>query len=193
MARTVRPGWSLLLAGVLAASLLACSDDGGEAADPDDPAASTPEDTTPATLPDEVDAGRGAMVVDGGAYVLTVRECTLEPSTDPATGVTTVFTADADDGVGTSVSVTRSITQGDVPSTTDSITVADTAGNALVASRAEVNGRFVDLLVDGALAPMLSVDGDVVSGEGVLGPQGARPGTPGVVDVSVLLSCPPAG
>ena len=193
MARTVRPGWSLLLGGALAVSLLACSDDdGGDAADPDDPATS-PEDTTPATLPDEVDAGRGAMVIDGNAYVLTVRACDLEPTTDPATGVTTELAVDADDGVGTSVSVTRSVTQGAVPSTTDTIRVADTAGNALVASRAEVNGRFVDLLAEGALAPMLDVEGDVVSGEGVLGPQGARPGTPGVVDVSVLLSCPPAG
>ena len=192
MARTVRPGWSLLLGGALAVSLSACSDDGGDAADPDDPATS-PEDTTPATLPDEVDVGRGAMVIDGNAYVLTVRACDLEPSTDPETGVTTELTVDADDGVGTSVSVTRSVTQGDVPSTTDTISVADTAGNALVASRAEVNGRYVDLLAEGALAPMLDVEGDVVSGDGVLGPQGARPGTPGVVDVSVLLSCPPAG
>jgi hypothetical protein len=192
MARTVRPGWSLLLGGALAVSLLACSDDGGDTADPDDPATS-PEDTTPATLPDEVEVGRGAMVIDGNAYVLTVRACDLEPATDPETGVTTELTVDADDGVGTSVSVTRSVTQGDVPSTTDTISVADTAGNALVASRAEVNGRFVDLLAEGALAPMLDVEGDVVTGEGVLGPQGARPGTPGVVDVSVLLSCPPAG
>jgi len=192
MARTVRPGWSLLLGGALAVSLSACSDDGGDAADPDDPATS-PEDTTPATLPDEVDVGRGAMVIDGNAYVLTVRACDLEPSTDPETGVTTELTVDADDGVGTSVSVTRSVTQGDVPSTTDTISVADTAGNALVASRAEVNGRYVDLLAEGALAPMLDVEGDVVSGDGVLGPRGARPETPGVVDVSVLLSCPPAG
>ena len=192
MARTVRPGWSLLLGGALAVSLLACSDDGGDAADPDDPATS-PEDTTPATLPDEVDVGRGAMVIDGNAYVLTVRACDLEPATDPETGVTTELTVDADDGVGTSVSVTRSVTQGDVPSTTDTITVADTAGNALVASRAEVNGRFVDLLAEGALAPMLEVEGDVVSGDGVFGPLGARPGTPGVVDVSVMLRCPPAG
>jgi hypothetical protein len=192
MARTVRPGWSLLLGGALAVSLLACSDD-GDAADPDDPANSTTEDTTPATVPDEVDVGRGAMVIDGNAYVLTVRECDLEPTTDPDTGVTTELSVDADDGVGTSVSVTRSVTQGDVPSTTDTISVADTAGNALVASRAEVNGRYVDLLAEGALAPMLDVEGDVVSGDGVLGPQGARPGTPGVVDVSVLLSCPPAG
>jgi hypothetical protein len=193
MPRTVRPGWSLLLAGVLAASLLACSDDGGDAVDPDDPTGSTPEDTTPATLPEEVEAGRGAMVVDGSAYVLTVRACSLEPVTDPETGVTTELTVDADDGVGTSVSLTRSVTQGAVPSTTDTVTVADTAGNAMVASRAEIDGRFVDLLAEGALTPMLDVDGDVVSGDGVLGPPGARPGDPAARDVSVLLRCPPAG
>ena len=193
MARTVRPGWSLLLGVVLVASLLACSDDGGgdDADDVGDPAST--EDTTPATLPEEVEAGRGAMVIDGSAYVLTVRECDLEPVTNPDTGVTTELTIDADDGVGTSVSVTRSVTEGVVPSTTETVTVADTAGNALVASRAEVNGRFVDLLAEGALVPMLTVEGDVVSGEGVLGPQGARPGDPNAVAVSVVLRCPPAG
>jgi hypothetical protein len=188
MPRTVRPGWSLLLGGALAAALLACSDDGGSA-DPDDPSATT-TDTTPATLPEGVDEGRGAMVVDGSAYVLTVHACSLEPVTDPATGVTTELTVDADDGVGTSVAVSRTVTQGDVPSTTDTITVSDAAGNSMVASRAEINGRFVDLLAEGALSPMLTLDGEVVSGEGVLGPPGARPGDPAARDVSVLLSCP---
>jgi hypothetical protein len=182
-----------VLAAALATGLAGCSDDGGDAADPDDPANSTTADTTPATLPDEVEAGRGAMVIDGSAYVLTVRECALEPSTDPETGVTTEVVVDADDGVGTSVSVTRSVTQGAVPNTTDTITVGDVAGNVLVATRAEVGGRIVDLLAEGALTPMLAVDGDVVDGEGVLGPPGARPGTPGVLDVSVLLRCPPGG
>lgn len=192
MPRTVRPGWSLLLAAGLATSSLACGDD-GEGADPDDPAVTT-EDTTPATLPEEVEAGRGAMVVDGSAYVLTVRACDLEPTTDPDTGVTTQLTVDADDGVGTSVSVSRSVTQGAVPSTTDTITVADAAGNALVASRADIGGgRFVDLLAEGAITPMLSVEGELVRGEGVLGPQGARPGDPTARDVSVLVRCPPAG
>jgi hypothetical protein len=190
MPRTVRPGWSLLLGGALATALLACSDDGGSA-DPDDPSATT-TDTTPATLPEEVEVGRGAMVIDGNAYVLTVGACSLESVTDPATGVTTELTVDAADGVGTTVSVSRTITEGAVPSTTDTITVADATGNSMVASRAEIDGRFVDLLAEGALVPMLSVDGDIVSGEGVLGPPGARPGDPAARDVSVLLSCPSA-
>src|SRR5690606_22144108 len=126
-------------------------------------------------------------------YVVTVRECSLEPSTDPDTGVTTELTVDADDGVGTSVSVTRSVTQGAVASTTDTITVGDVAGNVLVANRVDAGGRIIDLLAEGALTPRLSVDGDVVAGEGVLGPPGARPGDPLVRDVSVLLRCPPAG
>jgi hypothetical protein len=188
MARTVRPGWSLLLSGAVATALLACSDDGGSA-DPDDPSGTT-TDTTPATLPEEVEPGRGAMVIDGNAYVLTVGACSLEAVTDPDTGVTTELTADAADGVGTSVSLSRTVTQGDVPSTTDTITVSDAAGNSMVASRAEINGRFVDLLAEGALTPMLSVEGDVVAGDGVLGPPGARPGDPAARDVSVLLSCP---
>lgn len=188
MPRSVRPGWSLLLGGVLAVTLLACSDD-GEAADTDDPSGTT-EDTTPATLPEEVEPGRGAMVIDGSAYVLTVGACSLEAVTDPDTGVTTELTVDAADGVGTRVAVSRTVTQGAVPSTTDTITVSDATGNSMVASRAEVDGRFVDLLAEGALAPMLSVDGEVVSGEGVLGPPGARPGDPAARDVSVLLSCP---
>lgn len=189
MPRTVRPGWSLALGGALAASLLACSDDGGGRDEPE--AGGTTEDTTPATLPEEVEPGRGAMVVDGQAYVLTTGACSLDPVTDPATGVTTEFTADAEDGVGTTVSVSRTVTQGAVPSTTDTITVSDAAGNAMVASRAEINGRYIDLLAEGALVPMLSLDGDEVSGDGVLGPPGARPGDPTARDVSVLLSCPP--
>lgn len=192
MSRTVRPGWSLLLAVALTASLVACGDDGDDL-DPDDPANSTTADTTPATLPEEVEAGRGAMVVDGSAYVLTVRECDLDSTTDPDTGVTTEVLVDADDGVGTSVSVTRAVTEGAVPSTTDTITVGDVAGNVLVANRVEAGGRIIDLLAEGALTPMLSVDGDVVAGEGVLGPPGARPGDPTVRDVSVLLRCPPGG
>lgn len=201
MPRTVRPGWSparaarvgAAAAAALAALAAGCADDdGGGGVDPDDPSATT-VDTTPATLPESVEPGRGAMVIDGSGHALTVRACELEPTTDPETGVTTVLAVDADDGVGTSVSVTRSITEGAVPTTTDSITVVDTEQEGMVASRAEVGGRFVDLLAEGALTPMLDVDGDVVTGEGVLGPRGARPGDPRARDVQLLLRCPPAG
>ena len=66
-----------------------------------------------------------------------------------------------------------------MPTVNDTVSVVQPDGTVLEANRAEVNGRFVDLLAR-APTPLLTVDGDVVSGSGVFRPPepdlGTRPG-----------------
>jgi hypothetical protein len=186
----VRRGWSLLVLAVACALLAACSDDGGDG-DGDEGAPVTGA-SVPATLPDDVDPGTGMLVLDGSGYVLEVRSCTLVPTTDAATGVTTDLAIDADDSLGLAVSVTRTTTQGDVPTVNDTVTVVQPDGAVQEANRAQVDGRIVDLLAEGALTPMLTVDGDLVTGSGVFGPRGARPGDAGLVEGSLIVRCRPA-
>jgi hypothetical protein len=176
---------------VLAAVVLgACSEGGGDGADDGPP---TTGERVDATLPpaDDVAAGEGVLVLDGRAYALDVRACTLTPTVDPTTQVSTELAIDADDGLGTAVSLTRSVAPGDVPTVSDRATVVSD-GVVTEANRAEVAGRFIDLLAEGALTPLISVDGDVVSVDGVFGPPGARPGDASAVEGSLVLRCPPA-
>ena len=174
----------------LVAAVAACSD-GGD----DEPAPTTA--TTPASLPDDVDAGTGMLLLDGERTLLTVRECALTPVTDPATGVVTELAVDADDGISLAVSITRSSTPGDVPTVTDVITLADQtdpdAPEVTEAERAETGGRYIDLLTEGAISPLLTVDGELITADGTFGPLGARPGAEGVVEGSLIVRCPPAG
>jgi hypothetical protein len=188
----VRRGWSLAPCLLLAAALLgACSDDGEEGAEDGPP---TTAERVDATLPPahDVAAGEGVLVLDGRASALDVRACALTPTVDPTTQVSTDLAIDADDGLGVAVSLTRSTAPGDVPTVSDRVTVvAD--GVVTEANRAEVGGRFIDLLAEGALTPLITIDGEVVSAEGVFGPPGARPGDASAVEGSLLLRCPPAG
>ena len=56
-----------------------------------------------------------------------------------------------------------------MPTVNDTVSVVQPDGTVLEANRAEVNGRFVDLR-GGRATPLLTVDGDVVSGSGVFRP-----------------------
>jgi hypothetical protein len=188
----VRRGWSLAPCILLAAGLLAaCSDDGGGASEDGPPTTGVRVD---ATLPpiDDVAAGEGALVLDGRAYALDIRVCTLAPAVDPTTQISTELAIDADDELGVAVSLTRSVAPGDVPTVSDRVTIV-VDGVVAEANRAEVNGRFIDLFAEGALTPLISVDGEVVTAEGVFGPPGARPGDPGLVEGSLVLRCQPGG
>ena len=83
MARTVRPGWSLLLgwrAGRVAAGVLR-----RRAATPPIPTTRPRAPRTPRRprCPTTSMPAAGAMVIDGNAYLLTVRECDLEPDHRP--------------------------------------------------------------------------------------------------------------
>lgn len=178
----------MLITVLALAGLLGCSSDDGESADEGPPSTS---EAVPATLPDDVEAGSGQLVLDGQAYVLSVRSCALDPVTDPATGVTTEASVDADEQLGLVVSVTRSATEGDLRTVTDTVSVLDADGELVEASRADVGGRYLDLLVEGALGPLLQIEGDLITGEGVFGPPGARPGDPSAVEGSLILRCPP--
>jgi hypothetical protein len=189
----VRRGWSFPVVVVAVVALASCSDDGGDGGDAGGEAPPTTGETAPATLPDDVEAGTAVLVLDGVGYPLEVRACALAPTTDPATGVTTDLAIDAEDSLGVAVSISRTTTQGDVPTVNDTVSVVQPDGTVLEANRAEVNGRFVDLLAEGALTPLLTVDGDVVSGSGVFGPPGARPGDEGLVEGSLIVRCPPGG
>ena len=186
----VRRGSSPIAVTFLAgALLLGCGgdDDDGDAGPP------TTATPVPATLPDDVEAGSGRMVLDGEAYALEVRSCALDPVSDPATGVTTELTVDADDGLGVAVAVTRSSVEGDLRTVTDTITVVDPGGGLTEAQRIDRSGTYLDLRVEGALEPLLEVDGALIRGEGVFGPTGSAVGDPGLVEGGVILRCPPAG
>jgi hypothetical protein len=84
------------------------------------------------------------------------------------------------------------VAPGDVPTVSDRVTIV-VDGVVTEANRAEVNGRFIDLFAEGALTPLISVDGEVVTAEGVFGPPAARPGDPNLVEGSLVLRCQPAG
>lgn len=182
----------VLLTSALVLAMAACGGGKGD----DEPGPSSSVLLTPATLPDDVEAGTGRLVLDGEATLLTVRSCVLDAVTDEETGTVTELAIDADDGIALAVSLTRTTTPGDVPTVGDVITVADQVGSTpeiLEAERAETGGRFIDLLAEGALVPLLEIDGELVRGEGVFGPPGARAGAEGVVEGSLIVRCPPAG
>lgn len=166
-----------------------CSDD-----DSDSPAAAstTAVEAAPATLPDEVDPGRGALVLDGHATVLTVTSCALEPTTDPMTGVTTELVVAAEDGTGLTVDVVRSSFTADVPSLTDTVLVTDETGEELESSRVDRDGLLIDLRLANPVGRLVEVDADagVVRAEGVFGPPGATADDPGNVDGELVLRCP---
>lgn len=181
------------LAGLLAATALlaACSggDDGGDAGDGDG-AAPVDDPGAPVTIPDDADAGIGYLVLDGEPTLLFVRDCALDPVTDPATGVTTELAVDLDDEVARSVSITRSSFGGDLPTTTDEILVADNGAITLDSTRIDRSGTLLDLRAPGALEPLFEVDGTLIRASGVFGPPGSQDGDPGLVEGSLLLRCP---
>ncbi len=181
--RTVRTGaWlsvGLLLAG-------ACGDDDDTAPEP----APTTGAPTPGTLPDDVEPGRGALVLDGELAVLTVTNCTLAPATD-ATGVTTVLTAAASDGTRL-VDVVRSSFTAEIATVTDTVTITSADGAAVESSRADVDGRQVDLRDPNPAGPLLDVDLETgrIAARGVFGPLNGGPDDPANVDGELLLRCP---
>jgi hypothetical protein len=184
--RTVRKGASVVAVLVL---LAACGDDGGGSPDPTDGA---PPATGPATLPDDVEPGQAALLLDGQLSVFTVTNCTTEPETDSATGVTTELTAAASDGVRL-LDVVRSSFTADVATVTDTITLTDADGTVFESSRADVGGTQIDLRLENPLGPLLAVDPDDpghIEADGVFGPQGGGPADPANIDGSLLLRCP---
>lgn len=188
----VRRGSSALLALATAAVLASgCADDGdGQDGDAGETGPPTTGEPSPATLPGDAQAGRGQLVLGGQAYALTVRSCSLQPTTDPATGVTTEVAIDADDELGVAVSITRAATEGDLRTVTDTVTVVDPDGGLTEAQRADRSGTYLDLRVDGPLTPLLTVEGTLVRGEGVFGPAGSRAGDPSLLEGGVVVRCP---
>jgi len=167
----------------------ACGDDGAE------PAAVTTTSTSapvPATLPDDVEVGRGALVLDGHGVVLTVTACALEPVTDPATGVTTELTAAAEDGTGLTVDIVRSSFTAAVPSVTDTIRVIETDGTTIESSRVDRDGLQIDLRLPNPVGRLLEVDVEagLLRAEGVFGPPEGTGEDPANVDGELLLRCP---
>lgn len=166
---------------------MACSDDGGDAL-PDAP--TTAADRPPATLPDAVEPGEGAMVLDGEPSVLTVAACTLEPATDPATNVTTELAATATDGTGRTVEISRTSFTAAAPTVTDTVLVTEADGTTLESSRVDAAGRLLDLRLENPVGRLIEVGGDVVRAEGVFGAFGARGPADDDVDGELVLRCP---
>lgn len=178
-----------VLAVAALCALAGCSGDDG---DPSTASATTEAAPTSATLPDGVEPGRGALVLDGHATVLTVTSCALEPATDPTTGVTTELAVAADDGTGLTVDLARSSFTADVPSVTDTVVVVDESGAELESSRVDRDGLLIDLRLPNPVGPLIDVDAEagIVRAEGVFGPPNATADDPGNVDGSLLLRCP---
>jgi hypothetical protein len=187
----VRRGWSTVVAVAFAGALgaAACGDDdGGTAA----PSTATTGLSAPATLPEDVDAGEGALVLDDHLFTLTV-QCALEPTTDDATGITTELIVDAGDATGTVVTVTRQSTVGDVPTVTDTVAVqAD--GRTVDAQRVDVGGQLIDLRLPNPVGRLIEVEtaasGSTVRAQGVFGPAQSLADDPANVDGALLFRCP---
>ncbi len=169
---------------VLAAA--GCGDDDAR------PATTTTAEPAPATLPAEVDPGRGFLILDGQTTVLTVTACTFDPVIDDATGVTTELTVAAQDAGGRTVDIVRSTFTADVPTVTDTITITGEGGAALESSRADAGGRQIDLRVPNPVGSLLEVDAGAgtVGASGVFGPVGGRADDPANVDGELVLRCP---
>ena len=155
------------------------------------PATTTTAEPAPATLPAGVEAGRGILILDGQASVLTVTACTFESTTDEATGVTTELTVAAQDATGRTVDVVRSSFTADVPTVTDTVVVAGDGG-VLESSRADRDGLQIDLRVPNPVGPLLDVDASAgtVRASGVFGPARSRADDPANVDGELLVRCP---
>jgi hypothetical protein len=184
-ARTVRKRAALAIGLLLVA---ACSGDDDGAEPPATTGTTAPP--TPGTLPDNVEPGRGALVLDGELAVLTVTNCTTQPTTDATTGVVTELTAAASDGTRL-VDVVRSSFTTNVTTVTDTIRVTDPDGTVLESSRAEVGGRQIDLRLENPVGPLLQAGaGGRIEAAGVFGPPDGVAGDPGNVDGELLLRCP---
>ena len=178
----VRRGSSF--AALLLVSLMACSG-GDDGADADDEA-----EAAPVTVPDDADPGLGYLVLDGVPHLLQVRDCSLEATTDPASGATTEVAIDADDSVSMAVSITRTVVPGDLSTTTDNITIAENNQFASESQRVDISGNYQDLRAPGALAPLLQVDDTLVTASGVFGPYGSLAGDAGLVEGTLTIRCP---
>ena len=174
----VRRGW-----WAVALLLVACGDD-------DEAATTTTAEPVPATLPAEVDPGTGHLILGDAPGVLTVTACSFDPVTDPATGVTTELTAAAEDGTGRTVDIVRSSFTADVPTVTDTITVAEADGTVLESSRADREGQQIDLRTPNPQGQLLVVDAGRISASGVFGPVGGTADDPANVEGELLLRCP---
>jgi len=182
----VRGGRSLAALAALGL-VAACSGDDGDAG-PEPP--TTAADRPPATLPDDVDPGRGAMVLDGESSVLTVFACQPEPVTDPATGVTAELSIVAGEGTGRHVDITRTSFTADVPTVTDTVTITDVDDSQIESSRVDAGGRLIDLRVENPVGRLIEAGDDgLVRVEGVFGTPGAA-AEPTDVDGALLLRCP---
>jgi hypothetical protein len=183
----VRRGWSCVLLAVMALS--ACSGDDGA---PDDSVLTTAGPQAPATLPDDVAAGQGALVLGEELYTLDV-VCELEPTTDVSTGVTTELLADGGDEIGTVVSVSRQSTVGDVPPVTDTIAV-QLDDTVIESQRVDAGGQLIDLRLPNPTSRLIEVtegeDGSVISAQGMFGPAESLADDPQNVDGSLLFRCP---
>jgi hypothetical protein len=183
--RTVRNRRWLYLAVAL---LSACGggDDGDGDAAPGPPTTATP---VAATLPDDVEPGRGAVLLGGELGVLTVTECSFEPATDDATGVTVELRIAAEDGTGRTVDVVRSSFTADAPTVTDTVRVTEPDGTVLESSRAAYGDQQIDLRVPNAVGSLLRLDDGVVRATGVFGPPDGGADDPANVDGELLLRC----
>jgi len=183
----VRRGWSTL--ALVALLLGACGDDD------DTPATSTSAAGAAgpvATLPDDVAPGTGALVLGDEQFDLDV-VCTLDPSTDPATGVTTELAVDGGDQTGTVVSVTRQSTVGDVPTVTDTVAV-EFGDTTLESQRVDAGGQLIDLRLPNPTERLIELvtsdTGSLVRAQGVFGPAQSLADDPANVEGSLIFRCP---
>jgi len=182
-------GWTHLACAVGIAAVLtlpACSDDGGS----DDGAPTTAADRPAPTVPADVEPGEGFLVLGDRTFLLAVRACALDPFTDPETGVTIELTLDADDNTGTLIGVSRATVQGELATTTETVSVTEVEGEVLEAQRFERDGVVSDLRDSDSAGPLLAVTGNLVRAGGVFGPPGSTAATPGLVDGSLIARCP---
>lgn len=169
-------------------ALAGCGDDSGG----DGGGAGEPVAPTAATLPDDVEPGAGALVLDGQPVALTVVSCDLEPRTDEATGVTTSVHAVAEDPAGRQVELVRASFDADVPTVTDTVTITGPGDAVVESSRADRDGLQIDLREANPPGPLLEVDEATghIRADGVFGPPGSIEGDPANVLASLVLRCP---
>ena len=177
------------MAAAVAAVVAAC---GGDDDTPTAPSITTVTAGAPATLPDDVGPGEGALVLGDDLFTLEVI-CELEPTTDASTGITTELLADGGDAIGTVVSVSRQSTVGDVPTVTDTIAV-ERDDTVIESQRVDAGGQLIDLRLPEPSSRLIDVSesetGTVIRAQGVFGPAQSLTDDPANVEGSLLFRCP---
>lgn len=181
----------LVVVGVAAAGLVACSN-GGDSGGATLGSTAAPTVATVPELPAPSAAGTGVIVVGGTTSSFAVTSCRLEPDpAEPEGARTLVAVAGAGttgSGVAFTVELQRFATGVGVVTYTDTVTYSD-AGRILQAQRIEVNGQVTDLRDPKVASALVRPRSGGVAASGLASAPGDGADDGGLIGVALDATC----